>query len=78
MPTVFGIDRRAQAAEQRGDFATAEARLARVDNPQRALEVQTRRALLMARQGRVKEARELIRNTPERDSADARAKLLAD
>jgi tetratricopeptide (TPR) repeat protein len=68
----------AQAAEQRGDFATAEARLARVDNPQRALEVQTRRALLLARQGQVPQARELVRSAPERNPADARAKLLAE
>ena len=68
----------AQAAEQRGDFATAEARLARVDNPQRALEVQTRRASLLARQGRVPQARELVRSTPERNPADARGKLLAE
>ena len=68
----------AQAADQRGDFAAAEAWLARVDNPQRALEVQTRRASLLARQGRVDEARELVRKTPERDAADARAKLLAE
>ncbi len=50
----------AQAAEQRGDYAAAEAWLARVDNPQRALEVQTRRAILLARQGRLAEARELV------------------
>ena len=68
----------AQAAEQRGDYATAEARLARVDNPQRALEVQTRRASLLARQGRVPQARELLRSAPERDPGDARAKLLAE
>ncbi len=68
----------AQAAEQRGDFATAEARLARVDNPQRALEVQTRRASLLARQGRVPQARELVRSAPERNPGDARAKLLAE
>jgi tetratricopeptide (TPR) repeat protein len=68
----------AQAAEQRGDFATAEARLARVDNPQRALEVQTRRAILLARQGRVPQARELVRSVPESNAGDARAKLLAE
>jgi tetratricopeptide (TPR) repeat protein len=67
-----------QAAELRGDFAAAEARLARVDNPQRALEVQTRRALLLARQGQVPQARELVRGAPERNPADARAKLLAE
>jgi tetratricopeptide (TPR) repeat protein len=68
----------AQAAEQRGDFAGAETWLARVDNPQRALEVQTRRALLLARQGRVPQALELLRNTPERNPGDARAKLVAE
>jgi len=67
-----------QAAEQRGDLVTAEARLARVDNPQRALEVQTRRALLLARQGQVPQARELVRGAPESNPADARAKLLAE
>jgi tetratricopeptide (TPR) repeat protein len=68
----------AQAAEQRGDFEAAEAWLQRVDNPQRALEVQTRRASLLARQGRVPQARELLRRTPERDDGDARAKLIAE
>lgn len=68
----------AQAAEQQRDFKAAEAWLAKVDTPQRALEVQTRRASLMARQGKVKEARELIRLTPEKTATDARAKLLAE
>ncbi|HMO46823.1 MAG TPA: hypothetical protein PKB14_12440 [Rubrivivax sp.] len=68
----------AQAAEQRGDYGAAEAMLARIDNPQRALEVQTRRAMLLARQGRVGQARELIRAVPERNAADARAKMLAE
>ncbi len=68
----------AQAAEQQRDFKGAEAWLAKVDNPQRALEVQTRRASLLARQGKVKEARELVRLTPEKVPADARAKLLAE
>jgi tetratricopeptide (TPR) repeat protein len=68
----------AQAAEQRGDFAAAESWLARVDNPQRALEVQVRRASLLARQGRIDDARELVRRAPERNPEDARAKLLAE
>ncbi len=68
----------AQAAEQQRDFKGAEAWLAKVDNPQRALDVQTRRASLLARQGKLKEARELIRKTPEKTAADARAKLLAE
>ena len=68
----------AQAAEQQQDFAGAERWLARVDSPQRALEVQSRRASLLARQGKIKEARELIRRVPEQSAGDARAKLLAE
>ena len=68
----------AQAAEQRDDYLAAEQWLARVDNPRRALEVQTRRASLLARQGQTTEARELIRAVPERAPEDARAKLVAE
>ena len=68
----------AQAAEQQKDFAGAERWLARIDNPQRALEVQSRRASLLARQGRMADARDLIRRVPEQSPADARAKLLAE
>ena len=68
----------AQTAELRGDFAAAEGWLGRIEDPKRALEVQTRRATLMARQGRVTEARELVRRVPERETGDARAKLMAE
>ncbi len=68
----------AQAAEQRRDFKAAEAWLAKVDNPTRALEVQSRRASILARQGMMKEARALIRKAPERSKEDARAKLLGE
>lgn len=68
----------AQAAEQQGDLTGAETWLAKIDNPQRALEVQSRRASLLARQGKVSEARELIRKAPEKSPQDARAKLLAE
>ncbi len=68
----------AQLAEQRGDFKAAETWLAKVDDPQRALDVQGRRASILARQGQVAQARELIRRTPERAPEDARAKLLAE
>ncbi len=68
----------AQAAELRGDIKAAEAWLAKVDNPQRVVEVQERRATLMARQGQVKQARALIQATPERTGDDARAKLMAE
>ncbi len=68
----------AQAAEQRGDVQAAETWLAKVDNPQRALEVQSRRASLLARQGRLADARALIQAVPERTGDDARAKLMAE
>lgn len=68
----------AQAAEQLGDFAGAETWLAKVESPQRVLEVQTRRAALLARQGKLGQARELIRRVPERTPEEARAKLLAE
>ncbi len=68
----------AQAAEIERDFAAAERWLAKVDSPQRALEVQTRRASLLARQGKLEEARAVIRSAPEKSAEDARAKLLAE
>jgi tetratricopeptide (TPR) repeat protein len=68
----------AQAADQRGDTKAANAWLDKIDNPQRALEVQTRRAMLLARQGKLREARLLVQQVPERRPEDARAKLLAE
>ena len=67
-----------QAAEQQGDMKGADAWLAKIDDPQRALEVQTRRASLLAREGKVEQARELIRRLPEKTPAEARAKVLAE
>ncbi|MDE2092416.1 MAG: tetratricopeptide repeat protein [Burkholderiales bacterium] len=67
-----------QAAEQQGDMKGADAWLAKIDDPRRALEVQTRRASLLAREGKVEQARELIRRLPETTPADARAKVLAE
>jgi tetratricopeptide (TPR) repeat protein len=68
----------AQAAEQQNDFKGAEAWLAKVDNPQRALEVQQRRASLLAHQGKMAEARALIRQLPDKEPEAARAKLFAE
>jgi tetratricopeptide (TPR) repeat protein len=68
----------AQAAAERGDAKAANAWLDKIDNPQRALEVQTRRAILLARQGKVLEARNLVQQVPERRPEDARGKLLAE
>jgi tetratricopeptide (TPR) repeat protein len=67
-----------RAAEQQRDYAAAEAWLAKVTDSQQALEVQSHRATLLAKQGKVKEARELIRSVPEKSPDDTRAKLLAE
>ena len=68
----------AQVAEGRGDFKVAEAWLAKVDDPRRALDVQSRRAVILARQGQLAQARESIRRLPERTPEEARGKLLAE
>ena len=68
----------ARIAERRGDYAAAEQLLAAVDSPEQALTVQTRRAQILARQGKLAEAREAIRRVPERSADDARLKLLAE
>ncbi|MFY7863291.1 tetratricopeptide repeat protein [Roseateles sp.] len=68
----------AQAAEMRGDLKGAEAWLIKVDAPQRQLEVGYRRASLMARQGRLAEARKLLQALPEASPEELRAKLMAE
>ena len=67
-----------QAADQQKDLKAADAWLAKIDDPKRALEVQARRASLLAREGKVAQARELIRRVPEKGPDDARAKVLAE
>ncbi len=68
----------ATIAERRGDLAGAEQWLASVDSPERALTVQVRRAQLLARQGKLDDARQAIRSVPERNADDARLKVLAE
>ncbi|HVO06001.1 MAG TPA: tetratricopeptide repeat protein [Burkholderiaceae bacterium] len=68
----------AQIAEQRGDLKASEAWLAKIDDPKSALDVQSRRASLLARQGQMTQARELIRRLPERTDEEARNKVLAE
>ncbi len=67
----------AQIAEQNHQFDDAQAYLQRIDSPQDALRVQTRRAMILARQGKLEEGLTLIRNTPESQPDDARAKVSA-
>jgi tetratricopeptide (TPR) repeat protein len=68
----------AQAAEQTGDFRAAESWLNQIESPKRALEVQLRRASLLARQGRLAEALALVRSAPEATEDEARSKVLAE
>jgi len=68
----------AQIAEQRKDFAQAEKWLAKITNAEDLIRAQSRRAGILARQGKVDEARKLIRSLPERSPADARTKLAAE
>ena len=68
----------AQIAEQRKEFSKAEEWLNRVDHPDDIISAQGRRASIMARQGNLEAARELVKNLPERSSADARLKLLTE
>jgi tetratricopeptide (TPR) repeat protein len=65
-----------QAAEQRGDLKAAEAALHKVDGA--GLDVQFRRASLLARQGKLADARKLLQPAADASDADARARLLAE
>ena len=68
----------AQIAEQRKDFAGSEAWLAKIGSPEDVVRVQSRRASLLAKQGKLDEARQLLQNLPARSEADARFKLAAE
>ncbi len=67
-----------QIAEQRQDFVAAEDWLRRIDSSEGKISVQLRRASLLARQGKLQEARELIRNQPENSPAEVRMKIMAE
>jgi tetratricopeptide (TPR) repeat protein len=68
----------AQVAERRQDYAQANAWLDRIENSQDLVQAQTRRASILARQGKMDEARKLIRGLPERSPSDARLKAMAE
>ena len=68
----------AQIAEQRKDFAQAEQWLSRIDNAEDMIRAQTRRASILARQGKLEEGRKLLKGLPERNPEEARAKLAAE
>ena len=68
----------AQIDEQRKDFVAADAWLQRIDSKDGLLNAQLRRAALLARQGKLEDARQLIRNQPELSPVDARLKTSAE
>lgn len=68
----------ARIAARRGDDAGAQKWLDRIDSPEQLLAAQVERANLLARQGRLDEARQAIQAVPEREPDDARLKLLAE
>ncbi len=68
----------AQIAEQRKDYPQAEAWLARIDNADDMISAQSRRASLLAKQGKLEEGRKLLRALPEKTPSDARTKLQAE
>ena len=68
----------AQIAEERKDYPGAEAWIARIDNAQDLVRAQSRRASLLARQGKLEQARELLQTLPEKDDADIRLKATAE
>ncbi len=68
----------AQIAEKKKDFAAAEAWLGRIDNADQVFAAQSRRASLLARQGKLAQARALLRNLPGTSDTDKRMKLLAE
>ena len=68
----------AQVAEKRKDFPAAEVWLNKIEDSAELVQAQTRRASILAAQGKLDQARELIRNLPEKTPADARQKLNAE
>ena len=68
----------AQIAEQRKDFVQAESWLQRIDNADDMIIAQSRRAAILAKQGRLEDARRLLRNLPEKTPEDARQKVMAE
>lgn len=68
----------AQIAERRRDFTAAEAWLNRIENSHDLVSAQTRRASILARQGRMDDARNIIRALPQRNPAEQRVRLMAE
>ena len=68
----------ADIAEKEKDFAKAKSWLDRIDNAQDMVVVQGRRAALLARAGRMDEARAMLKALPASNAAEARSKISAE
>ena len=68
----------AQIAESRKDFVGAEAWLSKIENPQDLVSAQLRRASILARQGKLDDARALVRSLPGQSPAQVRMKVNAE
>lgn len=67
-----------QAAESQGRLDEASAYLDQIGAVEEPLRIQRRRAAILARQGQLEAARELLRATPETQAGDALAKINAE
>lgn len=68
----------AQLAQNRKDYAAAENWLNKIENASDLAQAQTRRASILASQGKLEEGRLLIRQLPERTPQEVRLKLNAE
>ena len=68
----------AQISEAQNKLAEAQNWLDQIEDDSEILRVQLRKASLLARQGKLKEARNLIQSASESDPTDARTKLVAE
>jgi tetratricopeptide (TPR) repeat protein len=67
----------AQIAEERKDYPAAEAWLQKIDNADELLAAQSRRASLLAKQGKLSQGLALLQALPERNTQETRLKLAA-
>ena len=67
-----------QVAEKRKDFAAAETWLSKIENSEDMVQAQTRRASILASQGKLEQGRQLIRALPAKTPAEARLKVNAE
>ena len=67
-----------QVAEKRKDYVAAENWLGKIENSADMIQAQTRRASILASQGKLEQGRQLIRQLPEKTPAEARLKVNAE